>query len=333
MRIIIAIVLVSLGVISEVRALESGYYLKWDSDHTRRQIRPVYPIDETDIGKFKLYKVTVESGKPASVCYLAFAQPSDASNFGAYCVRFDYDHQGIIRTFYNTEGRQVVNAQGVYQEEYVTSGHAYPLSKRHLDVNGELIEDKLGVAEYRYKRDQLGRRISELRLNIKGEVVPEHNGFYEARFAFDANDYASYRKGFDKHGQIMQGPKGYATAYFWFDNNGTFLKEEFRDAQEKLVLGPTGDYARIEYHDIDDYGNWHKVYFFDEYGKPLTQSAAMGVADYYDFKQRKSIAFYNVSMSPAANAKGVARYLYVYDSNNDFVRREAYKLTGQRILE
>ncbi len=268
-----------------------------------------------------------------SVCYFTFSQPSNASNFGAHCMRFTYTPVGITRSYFNTENQQIANGNGVYQEQYVMRQQRFAEIKRHLDQGGELTEDKSGVAEYRYKRDQKGRRISELRLDIEAKVVPEHNGFYEARFAFDTNDYATYRKGYDEKGNIMQGPKGYATAYFWFDDNGAFLKEEFRDAQDNMVLGPTGDYARIEYDEIDRFGNWHKVKFFDEYGKPSNKSAALGVANYYDFNRRKSIAFFDVKMRPATNGRGVAQYIYVYDSDKEFIKREAYSLKGEIISE
>ncbi|MBQ4834897.1 MULTISPECIES: hypothetical protein [Pseudoalteromonas] len=313
------------------KPLTPGYFLKWDSDHTEREIRPVYPIDEKEIANFKVYKVAVENGKPSSVCFYAFSKPSDKSNFGAHCIRFSYSDLAVTRSFFNVAGEQVVNREGIYTVKYLFEGRQYPSLRQHLNKQGKLTESSLGVAQYRFKRDSKGRRVSEVRLNMEGTVVPEHNGFYEARFAFDNNDYATYRKGYDKNGRIMEGPNGYATAYFWFDENGTFLKEEFRDAKENLVLGPSGFFAKIVYENIDDSGNWHKISLYDEKDKLVSKYAAYAVAKYDRYNQRESITYYDTQMKISQNNRGVAKYLYKYDSARNLVKREGYSATNELV--
>ncbi|ESP94631.1 hypothetical protein [Pseudoalteromonas luteoviolacea] len=315
------------------KPLTPGYFLKWDSDHTEREIRPVYPIDEKEIANFKVYKVAVENAKPSSVCFYAFSKPSDKSSFGAHCMRFTYSGSGITRSFFNVAGEQVVNHEGVHTVKYLFQGNKYPLLRRHLDVKGQLKESSLGVAEYRFKRDSKGRRISEIRFDGAGNVVPEHNGFYEARFAFDNNDYATYRKGFDKNGHIMEGPNGYATAYFWFDENGTFLKEEFRDTKENLVLGPSGFFAKIVYGGIDDSGNWHKISLYDEKDQLVSNYAAYAIAKYDRLNQRESITYYDAQMKVAQNNRGVAKYLYKYDSEHNLIKREGYSAINELVTQ
>ena len=188
--------------------LISGHYLKWDSDHTARQIRPVYPVDEARRHQFDTYQVTVSAGRPAKVCYFSDGKPSDKSDFGGHCIHFSYDAKGITRHFVDINHQRISNKQGIYTEYYPLNDKTYPVAKRHLNRQGALINNKAGIAEYRYKRDNQGRAYSETRLNKDGEVVPEHNGFYEARFGFDDNDYATYRRGYGSNGNIMERPQG-----------------------------------------------------------------------------------------------------------------------------
>ena len=237
----------------------------------------------------------------------------------------------IDRVYYDAEGKQIVNANGVYIERYEYEDEKYPLRKIHLDRELKLTDDRTGVAEYRFKRDPAGRRKSELRLNKNGEVIPEHNGFYEARFAFDDNDYAKYRKGYDKKGLPMEGPGGYATAYFWFDENGTFLKEEFRDINNNLVIFPRGGYARIEYRKIDRYGNWHELALFNEKEKPLNKHASRAIAKYDGLNRRKSILFFDIDMKPAENKRGVAKYIYSYNQDGSFQSRKGYSAENAEV--
>ena len=327
MRIVLA-ALAALSLPAVAAPLTSGHYLKWDSDHTARQIRPVYPIDEARIEQFNTYRLTVEADRPANICYFSYGQPSNQSDFGGHCVQFSYDDKGITRHFVDTEHQRIANKQGVYAEYYPLDGATYPVAKQHLNQQGQLINNSAGIAEYRYKRDSHGRAYSEIRLDSEGSVVPEHNGFYEARFGFDNNDYATYRRGYDKSGHIMEGPKGYATAHFRFDKNGTFLQEEFRDANGTLVTGPSGSFARIRYSDLDAAGNWHKISLFDAKGQLLSDQAAIIVADYDDRNRRQSLRYFNARMEPAENSRGIARYVYRYDSQGK-PSRQGFSLEGK----
>ncbi|KZN61381.1 hypothetical protein [Pseudoalteromonas luteoviolacea] len=333
MKYVLPFIFLTVAPVVPATTLKPGHFLKWNSDHTERAIRPVYPVTQKDAHRFKTYKVNVKAAKPSSVCFYAFLKPSNDSNFGAHCVRFSYSELGETRTFFNASGEQVANRDGVYIEKYLLKGDKYPRLLQFLNEDGKLTENSSGVAEFHFKRDGAGRRVSEVRLNLNKQVVHEHNGFYEARFAFDNNDYATYRKGFDRSGAIMEGPSGYATAYFWFDENGTFSKEEFRDLNDRLVLGPSGYFARIEYKDIDEYGNWHKIALFDEKEQLVSKYAAYAVAKYNQFNQRQSITYYDVNMNRAENNRGVAKYQYIYDAQQNFIKREGYSLANKLVSQ
>ncbi|MEX2962868.1 hypothetical protein [Microbulbifer sp. TYP-18] len=331
MKLAVYIVLGMISYLVHASDLKSGYYLKWDTDHTERKIRPVYPISTEKIGLYNTYYIEVEDQKPQSVCYFTSSRPSNKSDFGSHCIKFAYEKNSIYRTFVNIDGERISNNEGVYAVKYILDGQEYPTKKQNFGESNNLIEDKSGSAEYYFKRDELGRRYSEVRKNANGDVVLEHNGFYEARFIFDANDYAAYRRGFDRDGNIMEGKYGYATAHFWFDENGNFEKEEFRNSSGKLVLGPSNRFARIEYKNIDSFGNWHEVNLYDASGELLKDSPAILLARYHRNARRESISYYDSKMNPSENAQGINKYLYIYDKVGHLIERKGYSLKDELV--
>lgn len=318
-----------ISTVTSAAQLQSGHYLKWDTDHTERQIRPAYAVSKEDIQNYPTYRVLFENGVPKNVCFFAFGHPSNDADFGAHCIQFTYSEDAIVRTYFNIEGERVSEHQGIYSVRYVLNGQQYPSKRLLLDKSNKLIADSTGTAQYEYQRDELGRRTSEIRRDENGQAVPEHNGFYEAHFAFDENDYAVYRRGVDEQGNIMEGKYGYATAHFWFDENGTFVKEEFRNGAGALVLGPSNRYSRIEYKEIDHLGNWHKVMLFDQNEELLRESPAILQAAYFDTSKRKNLRYYDAQMQPAENTQGVHEYRYRYLESGKLDKREAYSLTGE----
>ena len=215
--------------------LAPGYYVRWNNDHTVRDIRPSYRIDEAQLGEHRAYRIELDGQRRAAeVTYFHYGQPSERSDFGAHRLQFRYGETEIDRIYFGVDGNRRPNQLGVFTERYVLGAASYPTKKVNLDADGRPMEDSYGAAEYIFVRDARGRRVSERRINLAGDIVPEHNGFKEARFAFDANDFAKYRKGYSKDGVPENGPGGYHAAHFWFDAHGAFIKEEFRDVDGNL---------------------------------------------------------------------------------------------------
>lgn len=169
---------------------KSGYYLKWDTDHAERALRPVYPIDAGQAAEFNVYRIELENDRPQAVCFFASMKPSNRSDFGAHCMKFRYQDGVVDREFYDVVGKRVHNVHGVHTVRYVFDDQPYASKRQNLDPSGQLVEDAAGSAEYYFWRDAAGRRNREICKDAQGKVVPEHNGFYEARFTFDRNDYA-----------------------------------------------------------------------------------------------------------------------------------------------
>ena len=181
---------------------EAGDYLAWNTDHTERGLRPAYPVKPKARDRHPVYQITKDpQGRPSTVRFFLYGQPSDKSNFGAHKIVFAYGDGVIDRTFFDVKGALVANGKGVHTVRRMLGPDGLATKVMYLGVDSRPIEGSDGVAEVRFQRDEKGRRVAERRLNLAGEVIPEHNGFLEARFAFDSKDYASYRRGYDLDGK------------------------------------------------------------------------------------------------------------------------------------
>ena len=96
------------------------------------------------------------------------------------------------------------------------------------------------------------------------------------------------------------------------------------------MIGPSGSFARIQYSDIDAFGNWRKISLFNADGRLLTNQAAIITADYDGRNRRKSLRYFNGQMAPAENSRGIARYLYHYDEQGR-QSRQGFSLTGNAV--
>ena len=324
---------------TQAEEVANVYYLKWNTDHTERDIRPAIPLSSTQLDVHRAYQFTFDdTGEVASICYFAFNKPSNHSAFGAHCIRPSLSEGTVTLQYEDVNGNLVANNQGVHVIEYrgkaVTNDnglYAGADEKRFFDADMKPINDSTGTHRYSFTRDNQGRRTSESRWNVRGDIVPEHNGFEQAYFDFDDNDYALYRAGYDLNGKAMQGPAGYHRAVFTFDQNGTFVNEEFRDLENRLVVFPRGGYARIEYHDIDALGNWHTVKLLDTKLKPLKESASVIKSEYDPLHRRTSLTYLNNDALPASNTRGVHKRVYDYSKDPEQAEITQFDLNGNAV--
>ena len=309
------------------------YYLRWNTDHTERAVRPAYLLSEAEAQQLPAYHVCRDiAGRIVDVSFYLYGTPSEASAFGTHQVVISYAPDRIERRFLNLEGTTVLNRSQVAVERYSDFVDGFPERKDHFGINGsELIDDNTGTSTFLFERDREGRRIVETRYDSAGELVLEHNGFEQAHFAFDANDYARYRRGFDRDGKPMAGSDGYHTAYFWFDGNGTFTAEEFRDLDDEPALFSSGDYFRVEFHDIDPLGNWHTIKYFDMEGEPLTRFAAIGESEFDAKGRRESVRYLSEGGAPQARKDGTAKIQFRYGKDGALESMDRFDINGELI--
>ncbi|MEO1483240.1 MAG: hypothetical protein AAFU77_14130 [Myxococcota bacterium] len=308
------------------------YFLRWNTDHTERQVRPTYPVSQAQADTLPVFHVCKdERGRVIRAEFYAYGKPSNASPFGTHRVEIRFRAGQIERVYQDVDGKPAMNRSRVAVERYTQFEQGFPLKKEHIGLDGSLVNDSTGASTYAFERDERGRRIAETRYSTSGELVPEHNGFEQARFEFDRRDYARYRRGYNRHGKPMEGPGGYHTAYFWFNQHGVFTAEEFRDIEDRPALFPPGGYFRVEFREIDELGQWHTLAYFDQAGAPLSQHAAVAVSQFDKLRRRKSVSYVNPQGQAQAKKDGTAQILFNYRSDGTLDSMKRYGLDGRPI--
>ncbi|OJJ20228.1 hypothetical protein BKI52_17310 [marine bacterium AO1-C] len=311
---------------------KSGYYIKWDIDHTDRQVKPSIPISAEEAKYINCYYVKFDSqNRCQSVKFYYQGKPGIYSNFGAHEIVRTYFKNHFTETYKDTQGKSIANNQGVYKVVFSLNQRRFWRKKQFFNHSNKPIEVR-GIAEVHMVRDQQNRAISEIQLNLKGDTIPDVNGFKQPYFAFTKEGLALYRQNRNQQGQLVNGAKGYAVVNFLFDENGNFVDEEFRDAQGKLFARPNAVYARINFREFNKYGKPARVYFLDQLGRPL-KKWAHGIIEYYADMNRKSITFYDNQGNKSTNNAGVSTIVYQYNSQGKFMGRIKYDIQGKKMAQ
>mgnify|MGYP001056783162 FL=1 len=309
---------------------KSGYYLKWDIDHTDRRVKPSISISAQEAQSINCYYVKFNSKNQCqSVQYYYQGKPSVYGNFGAHQLTRIYFKDSFVETYQDTQGKPVTNRQGVYRTVFSLDQKGFWNKKQFFNQRKQPIEVG-GVAERQMIRDRQNRAIIEIQLNLKGDTIPDGNGFKQPHFAFTEDGLALYRQNRNPQGQLINETKGYAVVNFLFDENGNFVDEDFRDAEGKLFVRAHSDYARINFREFNRYGKPARIYFLDALGRPL-KTRAYGVITYYPDMNRKSITYYDYQGRKSANLQGVSTIEYQYAPDGRFIGKINYDTQGNKV--
>lgn len=312
---------------------QSGYYIRWNIDHTKRTIKPAIRLSEAEAKKVNCYQVIFnKQGKLQQVRYFFGGTASPYSNFGAHELVREYQQKTFTERFKNTQGQWVTNSSGVYKRIYQLNAAGYWIARTCVDKNGKAIAER-GIAKLVLLRNSQHQRIRDTQYDLKGNIVPDGNGFDYPHFAFTKEGLALYRQNRDKNGKVINGSRGYATVHFLFDENGNFIDEEFRNAKGELFV-PKGingiHYARVNYRELDKYGKAKRAYFMDTQGRPC-KNKTFAIMSYHPNLSRKDITYYNHLGKKAETPKGYAYSVLNYAKDGKFLGRENYDLQGKRV--
>jgi hypothetical protein len=310
------------------------YYLKWDTDHTERSIRPEYKISAGEIRNHPAYQIALDAhNRPVSIKFFLYGTPSDGSSFGAHEMRFTYTSAAIHRHYFRVDGTQVRSAADIYQETYPIGSDSHYTARLHYDENGNRITDRYGVFEYRIlKRDKRGRRTIIRHMDRDGQVIPDRfNKFLETRFTFDKNDRVTRRISYDLDGKPALGEQGYHIAFFQFDALGNFLKEEFLDLSGQLVIPSDITFAKIEFLKHDQFGRIGEIRYYDATNKLRQQLPAISKLTYDSKGRLTKRSYHHPNMDLTNNDSGAAIYHYSYTKDSNVRSRKAYDADGNEL--
>lgn len=319
-----------LATYAQAQKTTSGYYIRWNIDHTKRTIKPAIRLTEAEAKKVTCYQVIFDKqGKLKQVRYFFGGTASPYSNFGAHELVREYQQKTFTERFKNIQGQWVTNSRGVYKRIYRLNAAGYWIERTCVDKNGKAVAER-GVAKLVLLRNSQHQRIKDTQYDLKGKIVPDINGFDHPHFAFTKEGLALYRQNRDKNGKVINGKQGYATVHFLFDENGNFIHEEFRNAKGELFVPTDVHFAQINYRELDKYGKAKRAYFMDAQGRPC-KNKTFAIMNHHPNLSLKDITYYNHLGKKAETQKGYAYSVLNYAKDGKFLGRENYDLQGKRV--
>lgn len=309
---------------------QTGYYLDWNTDHTRRTVKPAIQLNKEEAKIINCYKVSFdENGRFKTAEHFVSGHKSTGGSYGAHTLEVQLYPDYYEEFFRDKKGNRVANKNGVWVRKYHLNEDGYWTKKEHFDKDGKLIEE-YGVAVSKVQRDYQNRMISEIRFNVNLDTIPDVNDFKVAHFTFNKDGFITSRQNINENGLLENGKYGYAKVIFHIDQNGQFYGEEFLDKNGNLANSNSLGYAKIDMRDFNQYGKNKRFYFTDESGYPSTEKA-MGVITYNANMTKDEVIYYdrygNLTKDPTVRAKSK----YFYDENGEFIRRENYNCKGELI--
>lgn len=136
------------------------------------------------------YKFTYDDSKNlVSVDYNRNGVLLGYSSMGAAKITYTYEGDKQTKHFFNDKG-ETQKSGGASVYEFTVNDSGMRVGLRFLDENGESIENRNNIHNYKWKELEDGM-IQELRYNLVGEevVMNPFCPFYELRFSYDETGY------------------------------------------------------------------------------------------------------------------------------------------------
>lgn len=306
---------------------KSGFYINWDINHTETDVRPSIPISEEEAKNINCYYVAFDDqDKFQSVKFYFSGHPSEFSNYGAHELVRTYSDGFYVDKFKDING-DFVASSGITSKQYTLNKNGHWIKKEHFS-DDQLM--KSGVAYSQVIRNAKGEILREIQFSSKGDTIPDGNGFKVVHFSYDENGLTKYRQNRNNEGEIKNGENGYATVIFQFTQHGMFFEEQFLNDEGELFLHPAFDLAKINLREFNQYGKPHRVYYIDEMGYPHT-NRAYGVITYRPNMTRESITYFDRIGQPTVDTNGIAKSVYNYSPQGQYLGRTHYGLDDQVI--
>jgi len=212
----------------------ANYYRKIELDG-RYSIVGRYPVPDKIANKVNCYHfIYDEKGKLIKVEYLKSGKLQNDPYFGVARIIIEYSEGYEKRIFQDAKGKPKANSDGVYSIRLKLDENNNPISLFNYDKEGNLTEDKYGVAQYLWTLDKKGWRIKSIRIDKDGERITDNNGYYELRWKYDGKGNIIERSNHGKDGQLLEGKDGVAITRMKYDENGNTIEERYFGTDEAL---------------------------------------------------------------------------------------------------
>ena len=232
-----------------------------------------YEISKDEAGRVEHYEfVYGGNGKLAEIfnCSSESWRNHALTHLGAYRTVYAYEGNRETRTFFDKDGKRVMNLRQVYSEVYTYGSVGEKVSLEFFDLGGKPMESNWHIARYTWQKER--DTVYERRFNLKGELVPlsPYFNFHISAIKYDKNGYFMEHDNLDDELNPVPNDKGIACYKDVFAANGNHLGISYYDAKGDLVNNHWGfAISRLTY---DDKGNVSSHEFVDKDGKVMMRS-------------------------------------------------------------
>ena len=189
------------------------------------------------------------------------------ASIGVYKLVFDYTNSDITRTFFDINGKRILNDRSVYKEIYTVDKNDFVSSLRFYNLEDKPMESNWGIGEYKWSKHK--KLIIENRFNLKNEPVSlsPYFQFGTTGILLDKKGAPKAHYNLDNDLNIINNDKGTASYQDTFDGLGNHIKYSYHDADDKLIMNQWSFAYGIKVY--DDIGNQIGLNQFDTNGEQI----------------------------------------------------------------
>lgn len=251
--------------------------------------------------------------------------------FGSPVVKIKYSQNKETREYFNSDGVQMRNSNGVFKDEFLYDDSGNRKSLVYYDSINVQIPNRRDVYKYEWETNEDKSKVVEKRVNKNGDLVTlsDFLDFNITHMTFKNG----YRTAFINYGKkgvnevLSEGRKISRTNVIWDEEHGNELIIEFLDLNGELknlsetpTSGENGYGYAIEAYDWDFLG-YSKVYRTLDSNRQLINRPNQNFAYQY-FKVNKlglteRIFNYDQGMNFAPMGRGELQVKFEYDKNGN----------------
>ena len=195
--------------------------------------------------------------------------PMYMAEYGYAGFTLKYDDRGYAseQTFLNPEGQVCENRQGVARTAFVNDSHGNNLEEWHYNKAGRLCLDADGVAGAKAQYDSIGNLMEFMNYDAERRPTINLSEVAGRRFAYNDLGLISEMMNLGTDGKIVADKENVFITRFFYDRKGNETRRAFYEANgRRLMLNREGEAGWDNTY--DEHGNLVSYAFFGTDGKP-----------------------------------------------------------------
>jgi len=161
------------------------------------------------------------------------------NNEGIHIIRREIDRNKnqLLIANYNKEGMPAADSSGAYKYLVKFNKNGYPSNKYFLNEMGDTITGSLERYEIRYRYDERNNLIEEANYGKDGQLFEDEIGIAFYKYKYDIYGYCSEMRCYDIKGQLKENIKdGYCSVISEHDSKGNLTKADYLNLNGNTII-------------------------------------------------------------------------------------------------